>query len=253
MLGVRVFPTLLYRGGGLCKGINFQDHRYVGDILNAIRIFNLCEVDELAVLDIGATQEGRSIAPELVLKISTECMMPLAVGGGIRRADEAKLLLANGAEKIILDSHVFENLDLVREINETSGSQSVVVSIDVKRTADGDRVFSRNGTRDQGIHPVAWATRLEEAGCGELLINSIDRDGTGTGYDLKLIQEVTKAVNIPVIALGGAGTLDHMKAAVDAGASAVTAGSMFVFFGRRRAVLINFPERAELQAMGLYE
>ncbi len=247
MIATRVFPTLLYRDKGLYKGVRFKDHRYVGDVLNAIRIYNLQKVDELCVLDIGATEAGRCISPELVEHISSECMMPLSVGGGVSSLAQARELLTAGAEKLILCSHAVDNPNLVRDIAETSGAQSVVVSIDTRRTPDGYRVFTHNGTRETRHSPVALAREMQAAGAGEILINSIDRDGTQEGYDTDLIRDVVRAVDTPIIALGGAWTLQHMREAVEAGASAVTAGSMFVFFGRRRAVLVHFPDQRELR------
>ncbi len=249
MLNVRIYPTLLFRGNGLWKGVKFGDHRYIGDVMNAIRIFNLYRVDEITVLDIGATAEGRCISPRLVEKVSRECMMPLSVGGGIGDAAQARDLLSSGAEKVVLNTHLFADIALIDRIAGASGAQSVVAAVDV-RLLDGQYVvFSRNGDTRQPTPALEWVRRLEEAGCGEILINSIDRDGTRQGYDIDLVKAVCAAVKVPVIAMGGASTVEHLREAAAAGASALTAGSMFVFYGRRQAVLINFPEPEELESV----
>jgi cyclase len=248
MQQVRVFPTLLYRGRGLYKGVNFQDHTYLGDVLNATRIYNDSEVDELCLLDIGARAEGRCISAALVNKVATECLMPLAVGGGISSLDHASEMMDSGAEKIVINSEVYENPDLVSQIAGRFGNQAVVISIDAKRSPDGYALYSHNATHAQGKDLLAHAKQMEEAGAGEILITSIDQEGHREGYDLDLITLVSKAVSVPVIANGGAGKLEHLKPAIDAGAHALTSGSMFVFYGRRRAVLVNFPSRGELDA-----
>ncbi len=246
MQQIRVFPTLLYCGRGLYKGINFKDHTYLGDVLNATRIYNDGEVDELCLLDIGARAEGRSIASALVNKVATECLMPLAVGGGISTLDHASAMMDSGAEKVVLNSETFENPGVVGEIAGRFGNQAVVISIDAKRKNDGFEVFSHNATRQQNIELVRHAKRMEEVGAGEILITSIDQEGRRVGYDLEMIALVSEAVSVPVIANGGAGKLAHLKPAIDAGAHALTSGSMFVFYGRRRAVLVNFPTRDQL-------
>lgn len=241
-----MFPTLLYRGRGLYKGVNFQNHTYLGDVLNATRIYNDSEVDELCLLDIGARCEGRCIEAALVDKVATECLMPLAVGGGISTLDHASAMMDSGAEKIVLNSEAYINPDLVNEIAGRFGNQAVVVSIDAKRTGDDYQLYSDNAQTLQGIKLVDHAKRMEEAGAGEILITSIDQEGHRNGYDTDLITLVAEAVKVPVIANGGAGKLEHLKPAIDAGAHALTSGSMFVFYGRRRAVLVNFPTRHEL-------
>lgn len=246
MLQTRVFPTLLFRGEGLWKGTRFADHKYVGDALNAVRIYTTKQVDELVLLDIGADDEGRCISPDLVQRVAMECMMPLTVGGGVRTVEQARDLMQAGAEKVSLNSHA--DPALVAEIAAQFGSQAVVVSIDAKAKGPAQWEVVIHGARHgTGRDPVAFAREMETAGAGEILLTAVDREGTGQGYDTELIRQVAGAVGIPVIANGGAGTLDHLKAALDAGATALTAGSMFVFHGRRRAVLINFPTKAELE------
>jgi len=253
MLNTRVFPTLLYRQNrGLWKGRSFEDHRYVGDVLNAIRIYNHNQVDELCLLDISAGEQGRCISTDLVEKASTECTMPLAAGGGIRNANQAAKIINAGAEKVVLNSILFENLSVITEISDRYGSQAIVASIDAKRSGQNHYdVYSHNGTIRQDVDLVDFARRCEDAGAGELLLTSIDAEGRMDGYDTELIARVTNAVDIPLIANGG-GTLGKFRPALDAGASALTAGAAFVFFGPRRAVLINFPDdelvEAELQS-----
>lgn len=249
MINTRVFPTLLYRSDrGLWKGKSFKDHRYVGDVLNAIRIYNHNEVDELCLLDISASEEDRCISVTLVEKASTECAMPLAAGGGIRTAEQASKIIKAGAEKVVLNSVLFENLDVVTEISNRYGSQSVVASIDAKRNdVGGYDVYSASGREIQNVNLVEFVKSCEKAGAGEILLTSIDAEGHLQGYDTELIKRVANAVNLPVIANGGGG-LGRFRPALDAGASALTAGAAFVFFGRRRAVLINFPDTELLEA-----
>jgi cyclase len=244
----RVIPSLLLRGEGLVKGINFKDYTYVGDPINAVKIFNEKEVDELLFLDILATREHRKISRDLVQKIADECYMPFGVGGGITTVEEIRDLLRAGAEKVCLNSAVLENPGLITAAARIFGSQSIVVSIDVKKGwTGGYTVYGQAGTAKTKREPVAWAQEAARLGAGEILLNSIDRDGTGAGYDLELLRQVAAAVSVPVIAAGGAGKLEHLAAAVyEGGAAAVAAGSFFVFHGRRRAVLINFPTKAEL-------
>lgn len=245
----RVMPCLLLKDKGLVKGVSFKDHRYVGDPINAVNIFNTKEVDELVFLDITATNEGRTISLETVQKIADECYMPFAVGGGIRSVRDIKNLLHAGAEKVCINTAAIDNPNLVREATEVFGSQSIVVSIDVKRKRlHGYEVVTHSGKRPTGKNPVDVAVTLEYHGAGEIFLTSIDRDGTMEGYDIELIRHVLDAVNIPVIACGGAGKIEDFRMAVENGhASAVSAGSLFVFHGPRRAVLINFPTEEQLE------
>lgn len=248
MLYTRVIPALLLRKNGLVKGVRFSEHRYVGDAMNAIRIFNTKEVDELMLLDIDATNQNRTISPELIRQVSSECLMPITVGGGIRTLDNVRALLNAGAEKVCIGTYAFINPGFISKVAETFGSQSIVISIDVKQNSSGAyEVYVNCGTRKTGEDPMTVAKRAESYGAGEILLNAIDRDGTMEGFDLDLIRNVSGSVNIPLIALGGAGGADHLREAVcDGGATAVAAGSFFVFHGRRRAVLISFPTRQEL-------
>lgn len=245
----RVIPVLLLRGGGLVKTVKFRDPKYVGDPINAVRIFNEKEVDELAFLDISATPAGRGPDFDLLEDIASEAFMPMAYGGGVTNIEQVKGIFSLGFEKIIVNSFAFTSLDLITESASIFGSQSIVGCVDIKRTLFGrPELYSGSGQVKQGVSLKDHIARLQRAGIGEILVNSIDRDGTQTGYDLKLLREVAAGVNVPVVACGGAGGIEDFSEAVGAGASAVAAGSLFVFYGPHRAVLINYPDRAELTA-----
>jgi cyclase len=250
MILPRVIPSLLLRGEGLVKGVHFKDFKYVGDPINAIKIFNEKEVDELFFLDISATGEGRTPLIDLVQRLADECYMPFGVGGGIRSVDEARTILKAGAEKVSINSAAIEDPALITRIAEQFGTQSVVVSIDVRKGWTGSyAVYARNGSTKTRLDPVEWAVEAARRGAGEILLTSIDRDGTAEGYDLDIVRRVAAAVNVPLIACGGAGSVDQLRDALGAGAAAVAAGSFFVFHGRKRAVLINFPNQAELASL----
>jgi cyclase len=243
----RVIPVLLLKGQGLVKTIRFDKQRYIGDPINAVRIFNDLEVDELVFLDISASKENRTISTEIVKQIGDEAFMPFAVGGGIKTTADALALSNAGAEKIILNTAFVKTPELVSNLAALIGNQSVVVSIDVKKNWLGKyQTFISGGTEKTNETPLDLARKAEKLGAGEILINSIDRDGMMQGYDLELIQQITSAVNIPVVACGGAGKLHHLREATDKGAHAVAAGSMFVYHGARNAVLVNYPEKKEL-------
>ena len=249
MIRARVIPCLLLRGRGLVKTVRFRKPVYVGDPVNAIRIFNEKEVDELLLLDIYATRERRGPPLELLEEIASECFMPLAYGGGIRSLADIKAVLALGVEKVAINTQAVENPVLIREAADVFGSQSIVASIDVKRTWLGDyHVVTHGAEKYTSHHPAQFAREMERSGAGEILLNSVDRDGTMQGYDLDLIREVSSTVSVPVIACGGAGKLsDFADAVIRGGASAVAAGSMLVFYGRHRAVLISYPSTRELE------
>lgn len=249
MLRTRVIPCLLLRNGGLVKTVKFGDPKYVGDPINAVKIFNEKEVDELVFLDISATAAGRGPNLELIRDIATEAFMPFGYGGGIRTMEHVAGLVALGVEKVVLNTVAVEHPEFVSEAAALVGSSSVVVSIDVKRSMLGRyEVVTCNATRRTGLDPVDWAGRVAELGAGEILLTAVDRDGTQKGYDVALIKQVAGAVSVPVIASGGAGQLQDFRAAVNEGsASAVAAGSMFVFHGKHRAVLITYPEYRDLE------
>jgi cyclase len=231
VLKVRLMPTLLYRDVGLVKGRQFDSSRPVGSLMQAIKVYNLREVDELVFLDITATLQGRPPDYGLVDDFADECFMPLTVGGGIRTAEHVQRLLAVGADKIALNTIAVENPAVVSEIARLFGSQCVVVSMDARRRDDGSyRVYTHAGTRETTEEPISFAQRMEEMGAGEVLLTSIDRDGTMEGYDVELTAQVSGAVGIPVIASGGAGNYAHMADAITrGGASAVAAAAMFHF------------------------
>ena len=250
MLRTRVIPCLLLRNSGLVKTVKFKNPTYVGDPINAVRIFNDKEVDELVFLDIGATPAGVAPNFELLEDIASEAFMPFGYGGGITDTDQIKRLYGLGIEKIILNTAAIEQPELVGAAAAIAGNSGVVVSMDVRRKWTGKTsVYARSAQKDTGQNPVEHAREMESRGAGEILINSIDRDGCMAGYDTDLIEEVAKAVSVPVVACGGAGTLEHLREAVEHGVSAVAAGSMFVFQGRHKAVLITYPEYHELEEL----
>ena len=239
----RVIPCLLLSGLGLVKTVKFKDPKYVGDPRNAVKIFNEKEVDELVILDIKATPEETRPQFEIVREIVSEAYMPVAYGGGIRSVEDARTMLQLGVEKVVMNTAAVEDVTLVRNAAQEFGSQSVVVCMDVKRSFTGRyELYTHGGRKNTKLDPVTFAKRMEDTGAGEIIVNSIDRDGTMVGYDLELTRSITSVVRIPVIACGGAGKLDDFRCAVsEGGASAVAAGSLFVFHGKHRAVLINYP------------
>lgn len=249
-MNFRVIPCLLLRHGGLVKTRRFKEPKYVGDPLNAVRIFNEKEVDELTFLDITATIEGRGPAFDIIQGIASECFMPFAYGGGISTIEQIREILALGVEKVVINTAAIRNPSLIREAASVFGSQSIVVSIDVRRKLLGRyTVCSEGGRKDEGIDPVLHAQRMQEYGAGELLVTSIDREGTGDGYDVDCIMKIASSVSIPIIANGGASELEHFRRAIAAGAAAVSAGSFFVFYGKHRAVLITYPKRDDLERL----
>lgn len=247
MILPRIIPCLLLKGKGLVKGVNFKDHTYVGDPINAIRIFNEKEVDELIFLDITATAEKRIPPLDLIQTIADQCLMPFAVGGGITTVQQARDILSRGAEKVCINTSVIDRPEVITQISGIFGTQAVVVSIDFKRNWRGRyETYIRCGSKSASRHPIDLAQEMEAIGAGEIMLNAIDRDGTQSGYDIDLIKQVSEAVSVPVIACGGAGSKEDLAAGLKSGqASAVAAGSLFVFHGRRRAVLINFPSKEE--------
>ncbi len=248
MLVARVMPCLLLRNAALVKTIQFKDPSYVGDPINAIRIYNEKEVDELVFLDITRTVEGKRPQLKLLSEIASECFMPVAYGGGISLMEDVDAIFSRGIEKVVINSHAVVDPTFVSRVADKYGSQAVVVSIDVKRSIFGRYdVYTQGGRKATGLDPVKFALTMERAGAGEILLTSIDRDGTGKGFDVELIRRVTSVAKIPLVACGGAGSVADCGIAVkEGGASAVALGSMAVYHGRNRAVLINFPTRAEL-------
>ena len=239
----RVMPCLLLDGEGLVKTVNFKSATYIGDPINAIRIFNELEVDELILLDIMASDKDMRPDFEIINKVASECFMPLTYGGGIKSVGDADNLFRIGIEKISLNSALFEQAELLPQISQKYGSQAVVASIDVLKNMFGKyHVYRERGRKKTNESPLNWALKLQELGAGEILLTSINHEGTWDGFDLKLIEELASALSIPVIANGGAGNAEDLRSALKQGNdSEVTAGSMFVFQKKGMGVLINYP------------
>jgi cyclase len=250
MLRSRIIPCLLLHQGGLVKTRQFKDPKYVGDPLNAVKIFNEKEVDELMFVDIDATAESREPNMQLLRSLAVESRMPLCYGGGVTNADQASRIVATGFEKVSVSAAALLRPALIREMAEAIGSQSVVVTIDVKanRLFAGHTIYSHNGRQKHKQSLLEFCHQIVSMGVGEIIINSIDRDGQMDGYDLDLARQVRGAINTPMTMLGGAGSADHMQALIDAiGTVGAAAGSMFVFKGPYRAVLINYARPLRLQ------
>lgn len=246
----RVIPCLTVLDGELVKTMKFRAPRYVGDPVNAVKIFNEMEVDELVVIDIDASRKGRKPDGALIADLASEAFMPIAYGGGVTDAEQAARLSALGVEKIIVDSAAIADPCLVTALAARLGTSSTVGSISVKRDWRGrPQVFDPASRRKIGQHPAERARQLVALGAGEILLNDVDRDGTYAGFDTELIRAVAEAVDVPVIACGGAGSVADLAAGVAAGASSVAAGSLFMFIGAQRGVLINYPDEAELAAV----
>ena len=246
MLRPRIAPCLLIRNGGLVKTVRFRDDKYVGDPINAVKIFNEKEADELVVLDIDASATGAAPNTKLISQFAVECRMPLCYGGGIKTVEQARTIIGLGVEKIALSSAAVENPPLVSAIATAVGSQSVVVVFDVRRRADGEyEVWTHNARRQTGKLAVDAIVEAESLGAGEVLVNSIDQDGTMKGYDLNLARRVRETTRLPMTILGGAGSLADIARLIETcGVIGAAAGSVFVFKGPHRAVLISYPNRA---------
>ena len=250
MLKHRVIPALLLQNKGLVKTTRFKDPCYVGDPLNVIRIFNEKEVDELMVIDIMASRQNRDPDYDLVQQIAGECFMPLSYGGGIQTVEQARRLFSLGIEKICLQTAVLNNPNLISDLANEFGSQSVMVSVDIKKNWFGQPKLYQSATRN--LIDTPWIDKLCEfvsAGAGEILLNAVDKDGMMNGPELSLVHQASAKVDVPVIALGGVSSLADIKACVDAGASAVAAGAFFVYHGPHRAVLITYPKYRELERL----
>lgn len=246
----RVIPCMTVLDGDLVKTVNFRAPRYVGDPVNAVKLFNEMEVDELVVIDIGASRNGTPPDRELIADLATEAFMPIAYGGGVNSAAEAARLSAIGVEKIIVDSGAIANPELVSDIAARLGSSSTVGSISVCRDRRGRlQVFDPARRVRTDADPLERARQLVALGAGEIMLNDVDRDGSYKGFDTMLIEQVARAVEVPVIACGGAGSVADLAAGIAAGASAVAAGSLFMFFSSQRGVLINYPDEPELAAV----
>lgn len=246
MLRPRIIPCLLVQNKGLVKTINFKNPQYVGDPINAVRIFNEKEVDEIMVIDIDATSQHREPDYQMIEYIAAECRMPLCYGGGIKTAAQAERIFSLGVEKIALSSIAVEQPELITEIATIVGNQSVVIVLDVKKHSLTGKyeIRTHNGQKSTGLNPFDFAEKMEKLGAGEIVINSIDNDGIMKGYDLKLVEKMRKCVNVPITMLGGAGSLLDIGQLIKIhGTIGVAAGSLFVFKGPYKAVLINYPNR----------
>ena len=246
----RVIPMLTLIGEGLYRTVAFRKPVYVGDPINAVKLFNDKEVDELMVADVSPERAGDRIQYGLLEDIATEAFMPMAYAGKITSLEQVDRLLRLGYEKVVLNTATVTNFDLIAEISSRFGAQSCVVSIDVGKPLFGKpQVMIDCGRRKTGLDAIEHLQRCQEAGAGELLLRSISKDGTMAGYDIELIAMAAAVVEIPLVAVGGAGTLEHLAAALRSGAHSVAAGSMFVFQGKHRGVLINYPQRAQISAL----
>ena len=247
MLRPRIIPSLLLHDKGLVKTVNFKSPKYVGDPINAVRIFNEKQVDELAFFDIDATVLGKEPDYVLIEKLANQSRMPLCYGGGVQTVEQAQKIFSLGIEKIALSSAAIKNPQLVTQIADRVGSQSVIVVLDIKKKLlGGYEVYTHNGKRPAGINPVEFAKELEQLGVGEIILNSIDQDGVMKGFDMILIDKIAENVSIPLTILGGAGSLNDIEKVIDKhGVIGVAAGSLFVFKGPYKAVLINYPTQLE--------
>ncbi len=243
MLRPRIIPCLLVHDGGLVKTQRFKDPKYVGDPINAVKIFNEKEADEIIVLDIDATTQGREPNFRLIAQFAAECRMPLCYGGGVKTVEQAKRIIGLGVEKVAVSAAALENTRLISAIAHEIGSQSVVLVVDVKQNLLGKQeVWTHNGRRNTGRNPINVATEAEALGAGEIVVNSIDRDGQMKGYDIALASSIRQAIRLPLTVLGGAGSLTDIGQLIKAcGVVGASAGSMFVFKGTYRAVLISYP------------
>lgn len=254
MLRPRITPCLLVHEGGLVKTVGFKDPKYVGDPINAVKIFNEKESDELVVLDIDASRNGVEPDYKLIQDLAAECRMPLAYGGGVRTPEQAKRIIELGVEKVCISSAAIEDPSVIRRIADAVGSQSVVVVLDVRKKtgffASGHELCTHNATKAHKLDPIAFARECQAQGAGEIVLNSVDRDGVMKGYDLELAKQVRAAIRIPMSVLGGAGSLSDIESLIKAcGVVGCAAGSLFVFKGQYRAVLINYPQPAQKDAL----
>lgn len=247
MLRPRIIPSLLIQDNGLVKTVNFKNPKYVGDPINAVKIFNEKEVDELAIFDIDASSQGNEPNYSLIERLANQSMMPLCYGGGVKTVAQAQRIFSLGIEKIALSSAVISNTNLITEIADRVGSQSVIVVLDVKKKLlGGYEIYTHNGKKATGVDPIKFVEKVQQFGAGEIIINSIDRDGVMKGFDLDLISKIRERITLPMTVLGGAGSLEDIGKVIDKhGVIGVAAGSLFVFKGPYKAVLINYPNQEE--------
>ena len=248
MFRPRIIPVLLLKNLALVKSIQFKNHRYIGDPINAVRIFNNLKADELVLLDIEASKSKRLISLDFVKNVGEEAYMPFAVGGGVKSIEDIKAIIHAGAEKVVINTHAARNPDFIKEASDTFGSSTIVVCIDVKKKMfKGQRTWILGGSRSTAFTPLEFAQLMEKNGAGELIIQSIEKDGTMEGYDVELTKHISTAVSVPVVALGGAGKeTDLIEGYQDGYANALAAGSLFLYQGKKRGVLINYPDKNEL-------
>ncbi len=248
MFRPRIIPVLLLKNEGLYKSKKFSDYNYIGDPINAVKIYNDLKADELVFLDVIASKENRLISLDFVREVGEEANMPFAVGGGIKTIQNIKDIIQAGSEKVIINSYAAENPQFIHDASDAFGSSTICVCIDVKKNLWGkEKTWTMSGSKSTDYNPVDFAKLMEEKGAGEIIIQSIANDGMMTGYDIPLIKKISEAVTIPVVALGGAGKLDHLKQAFHEGfANGLAAGSFFVYQGIKKGVLINYPERSEI-------
>lgn len=247
MLRPRIIPSLLLQDNGLVKTVNFKNPKYVGDPINAVKIFNEKEVDELAIFDIDATAKGLEPNYNLIERIANQSRMPLCYGGGVKTIEQAQKIFGLGIEKIALSSSILQDPDLITQIADRVGAQSVIVVLDVKKKLFGGyEVFTHNGKKATGINPLDFVAKAQQLGAGEIIINSIDQDGVMKGYDMALIDKIRERISVPLTVLGGAGSLSDIEKVIQKHKIiGVAAGSLFVFKGVYKAVLINYPTKAE--------
>ena len=244
----RIIPVLLLQNKGLVKSTRFKKHRYIGDPINAVKIFNDLKADELVFLDILASKENRTISLDFVKNVGEEANMPFAVGGGIETINDVRAIINAGAETVIIGTKAVREPDFIRQASETFGSSTIVVCIDVKNNFfQKEKIWILNGTQSTGYNPVEFAQLMEDKGAGEIIIQSIKNDGMMQGYDIQLIRKISEAVSIPVVALGGAANIEHLREAYISGyANGLAAGSMFIYQGQQKGILVNYLEKNEI-------
>jgi cyclase len=247
MLRPRIIPSLLIHDNGLVKTVNFKNPKYVGDPINAVKIFNEKAVDELAIFDIDATILRKEPNYSLIERLANQSMMPLCYGGGVKNIEQARKIFSFGIEKIALSSSIINKPSLITQIADRVGGQSVIVVLDIKKKLlGGYEIYTHNGKKSTGINPIKFVEEAQKLGAGEIIINSIDRDGMMKGYDLELIAKIRERITLPLTVLGGAGSLNDIEKVIDShGVIGVAAGSLFVFKGPYKAVLINYPTQKE--------
>ena len=248
MFRPRIIPVLLLKDSALVKSVKFKDHKYIGDPINAVRIFNDLKADELVFLDIAASVQNRLISLDFVRDVGEEANMPFAVGGGIKTPEDIKAVINAGAEKVVINTAAAQNPDFVRQAADIFGSSTIVVCLDIKKQwFKGERTWILGGSRATDYTPLEFARLMEEKGAGEIIVQSIEQDGMMGGYDLELVKAISIAVSVPVVALGGAGKNEDLISAFKQGyANGLAAGSLFVYQGAQRGVLVNYPDKSEL-------